>query len=196
MHKTLFLSGEYDKRREFYKTSSPSMDILISSNLERLIFEVSGRDGELTSSRMEQLKCDGKYSLTDKERQLIAKTFVAGYADEDDCAQTIEEVFEELGYLSDTHTAVALKVNEDTAEDNNVVVLSTASPYKFPSSVYQAITGKDIKDAFVAAQKLEEESASPIPSQILNLKQKQVRFTKVIASEDCNNAVLDFIKQK
>lgn len=193
-----FLSGEYDKRREFYKTTSPSMDILISSNLERLIFEVSGRNGELTASRMEQLKVDGKYSLTALERKLIANTFVAGYADEDKCAETIDDVFEDLGYLSDTHTAVALKVREDNADDNgnNVVVLSTASPYKFPSSVYQAITGKVITDAFVAADKLEELSACPIPNQILSLKQKEVRFTKVISSEQCNDTVLQFAKQK
>lgn len=192
-----FESGEYLIDREFYKTISPSMDIIISSNLERLLFEISGRDSVATSNKMNQLKTAKGYRLSDKELKLINNEFEAGYCDEQDCLDTINDIFEEYGYLSDTHTAVALNVafgyGCQSQSKNKMVVLSTASPYKFSQSVLKGITGKMIKDAFVASKKLEEISACPIPEQILSLKDKKVRFSTIVEREDALKSVKQFL---
>lgn len=191
-----FASGTYDANREFFKTISPSMDILISSNLERLIFELSDRDFNLTASRMNELKTQGKYSLTNKEKALAEKEFFGSYADEDECLDTISRVFDDFGYVLDTHTAVAMKVCEDykafTNSSNVKVVLSTASPYKFVQDVLKAINGKAFKDPFRCAEALNEESALEIPSQILTLKEKERRFIEVIERTQTTQKVLEF----
>lgn len=191
-----FLSGTYDANREFFKTMSPSMDILISSNLERLVFELSGRNFELTSERMAELKKFGKYSLSEKERKDLSEEFFADYCDEDECEEQIREEFDENGYLCDTHTAVAFKAAKTylaaCEKPNKMVVLSTASPYKFSQNVLRAITGKAIKDAFVAADNLETVSAAPVPYQIKSLKTKEKRFVKVIDKTETAKEVCDF----
>lgn len=193
-----FADGTYDKNREFFKTMSPSMDILISSNLERLIFELSGRDAKLTKERMEELKKQGKYSITEKELNALEKEYYADFTDEEECMETIRDTFEEYGYVLDPHTAVAVKVKDNfvnfTENGNNTVVLSTASPYKFPESVLKAINGKAPKDAFVSAEKLYSLSAMPIPNQITELKTKPIRFDKVINKEQAKEIVKDFTK--
>ncbi len=192
-----FESGVYDKNREFFKTVSPSMDILISSNLERLIYEESGRNGSLTAERMNRLKKDGSYKITEEQREVLENNFFAGFCDEEECMQKIKEFYDDFGYVSDTHTAVALTVCEeyknysDTAK--KCVVLSTASPYKFSQSVYKAITGKNIKDAFVACDKLYEESACPIPEPISSLKNATERFTSVVEKNEAVQSVIDFV---
>ena len=191
-----FANGTYDANREFFKTISPSMDILISSNLERLIFELSGRDFALTANRMNDLKTQGKYSLSNNEKVLAEKEFFGGYADEDECLDTISQVFEEYGYVLDSHTAVAMKVCEDfsnfTKSSNTKVVLSTASPYKFVQDVLKAISGKTCKDPFKCAELLNEESALEIPNQIIALKEKQRRFTEIIEKSQTAQRVLEF----
>ena len=121
-----FVSGTYDANREFFKTMSPSMDILISSNLERLIFELSGRDTTLTAERMEELKTTGKYTISDKEKEILDQEFFADFTDEEECSDTIADIFEEFGYVLDTHTAVAYDVamgfKDYTGNKNPVVV--------------------------------------------------------------------------
>jgi len=192
-----FASGTYDANREFFKTTSPSMDILISSNLERLIYEFSNRNADLTAKRMQELKKDGKYSVSENERKAIEKEFYAGYADEQDCAETICDYFEEYGYVADTHTSVAVNVANvfinDTNDKNTNVILSTASPYKFAHDVLKSIAGKAPTDAFKAAEKLYEETAAPIPKSLLSLKSKERRFTKVIDRTETVSAVMEFI---
>ena len=192
-----FASGTYDANREFFKTISPSMDILISSNLERLIFELSGRDASLTEERMLELKKCGKYSISEKEKSVLNAEFFANYADEMTCKQTIQEFFEEFGYVLDPHTAVAVDVRNcfvDYSGNNKpTVVLSTASPYKFAHDVLFSLKGKAPNDAFVASDKLALETALPVPEQILSLKSKERRFTRVIEKGETFNAVLDFI---
>ncbi len=191
-----FLSGTYDANREFFRTMSPSMDILISSNLERLVFELSGRNSDLTAERMSELKKFGKYSVTKAERETLAKDFFADYCDEEECEAQIADCFEENGYLCDPHTAVALKAAGVYASTQNserkMVVLSTASPYKFSQNVLHAISGKSVKDPFTAAQTLETLSAAPIPSQISQLKTKEKRFSKVIDKAETVEEVYDF----
>ena len=195
-----FVNGDYDINRKFFKTVSPSMDILISSNLERLIFEISGRNAELTRARMDELKSCGKYSVTIAEKTLIDTEFFGSCCNEQDCLKTIADFFDEYGYVLDTHTAVAVDVYTQYADyvgaDTPTVILSTASPYKFPQSVYKGITGKGVKDAWKAAEKLEEETATPIPEQILSLKQKPIRFSKVVEKDQTDLAVLQFIDSR
>lgn len=192
-----FASGTYDKNREFIKTTSPSMDILISSNLERLVFEESGRNAALTKERMCSLKTSGKYEITEEERERLENNFFAGFCDEEECADKIARFFDEYGYVADTHTAVALSVCDEyenfCESKNKCVVVSTASAYKFPQSVYKAITGKTVKDAFIACDKLFLESACPVPEAITSLKKATVRFDKTVEKGETAKAVLDFI---
>ncbi len=192
-----FASGTYDINREFFKTISPSMDILISSNLERLVFEISGRDANITKSRMEDLKKSNKYSVTKKEKNEMEQIFFADYSEEEDCLSMISQIFDEYGYVLDTHTAVAVDVADTyldySKSDIPVVILSTASPYKFSQSVLKAITGKKVSDAFKAAENLEKETAMPIPNQIKSLKNKDIRFTKIVDKNKTQDAVEEFL---
>jgi threonine synthase len=175
------------------------MDILISSNLERLIFELSGRDTALTEKRMEELKNNGVYKVSKDEKLTLDKEFFAGYTDEEECKETIAEVFDEYGYVLDPHTSVAYDVAMDFIDyennDNPVVILSTASPYKFAHDVLSAIKGKAPVDAFKASEILSQETAAPIPNNILSLKEKERRFTKVIDRNDTVDAVMEFISK-
>lgn len=191
-----FATGEYDTDREFYATMSPSMDILISSNLERLIFELSGRDYKLTEKRMSELKKTGRYEISAEELSKLKEDFDAGYCDEEECREEISGIFEEYGYLADPHTAVALKVCQDLSYGKKTVVLSTASPYKFTQNVLSAISGKRVKDAFSAAEILEEETAAPIPKQISDLRTAAVRFDAVIDKNSTEEVVLKFVSEK
>ena len=175
------------------------MDILISSNLERLIFELSDRNFDVTAKRMTDLKTAGKYKLESKEKTLLDREFSADYVDEDECRETILEIFEEYGYLLDTHTSVAMTVAERFIEysgtKNATVVLSTASPYKFTQDVLKAISGSAPSDAFKAAHILYEQTAAPIPEQLLSLKQKEIRFSDVIEKSKTVDAVMAFIEK-
>lgn len=189
-----FASGNYDKNREFFKTMSPSMDILVSSNLERLIFELSERDGKITEERMKELSEKGTYSVTDNERKAVAVDFFAGYADENECKEEINDFFEEYGYVPDPHTSVALYVAQTFGFKIPTVVLSTASPYKFPQSVLSALSGKTVKDAFLAKDKLFEYTAYPVPIQISALREKEVRFFETVERDDVYGAVKRFLK--
>lgn len=195
-----FVSGDYDANREFFKTMSPSMDILVSSNLERLLFEVSGRNAELTASRMAELKKYGKYSVNKEELASLKKEFYADCADEEECLEEINEFFEEYGYVLDPHTAVAAcvaeKYKEYSGDGRVTVVLSTASPYKFPQNVLKAISGENISDAFKSAKRLYENTACPIPEEILSLKNKEKRFSEAVDKSGTESAVLAFADKK
>ena len=194
-----FSTGEYDVNREFYKTMSPSMDILVSSNLERLIFELDGRDAAATAQKMKSLSETGKFTVTAAQRARLSADFAAGFCDEDVCRETIGNFFEEYDYVLDPHTAVAVGVYDGYACENPVrptVILSTASPYKFSQDVYFALTGKREEDAFLAADKLEKMSAVPVPPQISALKEKTVRFAESAKKEELGEIVLRFAEKK
>ena len=194
-----FKTGVYDINREFHKTISPSMDILISSNLERLLFEVSGRDDKLTAERMKALKTAGKYSVSEKELAALKALFSVGYADDEETKDTIAFAMEEYGYLMDTHTAVAYGVYCDYADETGdrtpTVVVSTANAYKFPADVYEAVSGTRIDDAFEATQKLNEETGEEIPEPLSGLKERPVRFEEVIDRSEIAKKVVDYCKQ-
>ncbi len=174
-----FETGIYDKNRAFKKTSSPSMDILISSNLERLLFEASGRNAAAVTRFMEGLKNEGRYDVGEEARRVIAKDFSAGCAGEEEAFGALFGVFERTGAVIDTHTAVAQAVYDKTKDETVTVVLSTASPYKFPQDVLFAIEpGKTPpKDGFEAAAALSDRTKTEIPGQILALRKAPVRFT-------------------
>lgn len=197
---TDFLStGVYDMQRTFYKTTSPSMDILLSSNLERLVFEVSGRDSKLTQKRMNALKSEGRYCITAEELAAVQETFDGGYADDDECVEAMYDVFVDTGYCMDTHTGCAMKVAVDWFEHNkkdetDMVIVSTANPYKFPQDVLYAMTGNDVKDSFKGIKRLHAATAMAVPKSLLTLRDKPVRFTKCADSGNLFDEVLQFVK--
>lgn len=191
-----FETGIYDKNRAFKKTSSPSMDILISSNLERLLFEASGRDAVAVARFMQGLKKDGRYDVGGEIRSVIAKDFSAGCASEEEAFSALLRVFERTGTLIDTHTAVAQAVY-DRAKDGTVsVVLSTASPYKFPQDVLFAVEpGKTPpSDGFEAAEALSKRTKTEIPGQILALREAPVRFTGSCEKDQMEKALFSALK--
>lgn len=191
-----FDTGDYDVNREFYKTESPSMDILVSSNLERLLFETSGRDAALTAERMQSLKQTGRYSVAQAEMEKIREVFAGDYADDEDSERAISDMFDEYGYLIDTHTAAAYAVAERRELVRPTVIVSTADPYKFAPAVLGALgedaDDKSIEDAFDA---LEQITAMEIPERLKAVFVKSVRFDTVIEPDDIPGYVLRTYKQ-
>lgn len=185
-------TGTYDARREFHKTSSPSMDILISSNLERLVFDVSGENDALCAERMAKLKSEGVYSLTDRETKAMQEVFCAGYATEEDVAQTTARYFDEYGYIMDPHTAVAACVADRFASAAPMVVLSTASPHKFAASVLGFIGEKPTGDEVKDLRKLEEVTALEAPESLISLPKKEKLYTGSIAREQIRDTIAAF----
>ncbi len=177
-----FKTGIYDKNRDFILTSSPSMDILISSNLERLIYEATGSDADKTKALMEQLKTTGSYEITEHMKEALAD-FVPGYASEEEVAQTIHDLYEKTGYVIDTHTAVATTVynayREASEDQTKTVIASTASPYKFAKSVMPAIDKKyEEMEEFERIAELEKVSCVSIPNAIREIMEAEVRHTR------------------
>lgn len=193
-----FETGRYDANRRFHKTMSPSMDILVSSNLERLLFEMTGRNTDEVKRLMKELKENGKYSVEEDLVYDAAPEFIGYYSTEEETKEVIYNVFDEYGYLLDPHTAVAVsaffKFMNEFCDDASSVILSTANPYKFPQSVLEATASTKEDDAFKAIKKLEAFTAAEIPDGIRSLKEKPVRFNKVVEKSEINEAVLDEIK--
>ena len=192
-----FSDGIYYTHRTFFKTMSPSMDILISSNLERLLYESAGRDAGVVNDWMESLKSSGSFSIGAQRLQELRQTFEAGFADDLMTADEINRVYNHSGYLMDPHTAVASHVQREyhakTGDFSQTVILATASPYKFSGDVLAALKGKqavDGLDAFACAEMLEKTTGVPIPRQIKALKTMPVRHQTVCEIEDMQNAMI------
>lgn len=173
-----FQSGTYDKNREFMLTSSPSMDILISSNLERLIYLTAGEDAERTRKFMEELKGGGKYTITPDMQERLAD-FAAGYADERQTAESIRKTYEKTGYVMDTHTAVASHVcdvyREESKDTKKCVIASTASPYKFVQSVTAALEDREAEsDELKLLPRLEELSGVEMPQAVKDILDAEI----------------------
>ncbi len=184
--------GTYNRVRPFNLTLSPSMDILISSNLERLIYEMSGKDDKLVGEYMSALSKDGKYTVSEEIKNKIKEEFYGGCANDEETLKTIGDVFLKYGYLIDTHTAVAMKVYEDykkeTGDDTVNVIVSTASPYKFAAGVLTAIGGNtEEKDGFEILEELSVKSNTEIPTPLASLRNKEVRFSTVCDKEEMKN---------
>ena len=184
-----FRTGTYEVKRNFHRTMSPSMDILVSSNLERLLFETSGRNAKLTAERMQALSDKKEYSITEKELSRIKEDFFGGFANEDDTVDAMYEIFDEYGYPMDTHTGVALAVytkyteKMDKKDNRLTVVLSTANPYKFPQDVLYALSGNDVKDSFKGIKRLNLLTAMKPPRALLDLRYRPLRFKGVVAND-------------
>ena len=174
-----FQTGTYDRNREFVLTTSPSMDILISSNLERLIYKISGEDARKDTDLMTELKTKGSYAITGEMKANLAD-FAAGYATEEQVAKTIHDIYEDTGYVMDTHTAVAATVykayREDSKDDRKTVIASTASPYKFAGSVMSAIDPKyKGQDDFKLIEELQKVSSTELPNAIKEIMNAEIR---------------------
>ena len=181
-----FQTGKYDRKREFILTSSPSMDILISSNLERLIYRIAGEDAGRTKELMEALSSQGEYEITPEMKEKLF-CFEGGFATEEETAQTIRRVYEKTGYIMDTHTAVASCVYEKKAADTGVktVIASTASPYKFTRSVMDAIDKKAYENMsdFELVDELNRISGVAVPGAI-----EEIRSAPVLHDTVCDKS--------
>ena len=176
-------TGVYDRNRDFYPTTSPSMDILISSNLERLLYLASGQNDKLIAEWMNALSSEGRYEIPAELLQSLRRDFAGGCCDEAQTAAAIRAAWEKYGFLSDTHTAVALHVLDEyraqTGDMTQAVVVSTASPYKFAASVLDAVTGSSPANEFDALAALEQATNVACPPPLCGLDKKAVRFTTV-----------------
>ncbi len=180
-----FQTGTYNRNREFILTSSPSMDILISSNLERLIYQIAGRDADKTLAMMKALSNEGEYGITDEMKAKMAD-FVAGYASEEETAQVIKKIFDKTGYVIDTHTAVAASVYEKytaaTGDKTKTIIASTASPYKFTRSVMEALDNScESMSDFEQVDALSRLSGTAIPQAV-----EDIRFAVILHDMVCD----------
>ena len=166
-------TGVYDRRREFFHTASPSMDILVSSNLERCLHLLSGGDYALVADQMGQLQRQGYYRTPESVMKAFRRDFFGGYASDEDCFRAIDGLYRETNYLMDPHTAVAYAVSrayrESTGDNRPMVVLATASPYKFAPDVLRALRQEDAQ-GFAALRRLQEKTGVPIPKNLSELE--------------------------
>ena len=190
-------TGTYDKNRPFYATASPSMDILVSSNLERLLYELSCRDGSAVERYMSALSEKGSYQVPDSVHKELNDVFACGYCSEEDTMKTINETFDKNSYLIDTHTAVAYKVLNEyrnmTKDETISVVVSTASPFKFCDAVLSALGKPYAGTGAMLLQALAEATDQPIPEPLADLKSKKTRFSDAVPISGMKSAVASFI---
>lgn len=191
-------TGIYDRNRKFYTTISPSMDILISSNLERLLFHLSGENDKYISELYSELSKKGRFEVSDEIKAKLKELFYAGFCTEDETRKTIRSTFDSFGYTADTHTAVAIgvynKYIEETGDLSDCVIASTASPYKFPAAVLESLGDKNLyKDEFEMAEALCKKSGLKIPRALSELKKKKPRFTGSVDKSDMLRAVYSML---
>ena len=192
-----FRTGTYDRKRDFILTTSPSMDILISSNLERLIYTIAGQDAQKDVELMTQLKEKGVYEITAEMKEGL-KDFVGGFATEEEVKETIHDTYQKTGYVMDTHTAVAAHVctqyRKDTKDEKKCLVASTASPYKFVRNVMTAIDPKyDEMEDFALIDELEKVSGFPIPNAIKEIRDAEVRHTTECDADQMKETVKNIL---
>ncbi len=193
-----FRTGIYDRNREFILTSSPSMDILISSNLERLVYKIAGADAGKDASFMKSLSETGRYEITGGMREALSD-FLGGFATEAETAEEIKQVYEKTGYIMDTHTAVASHVYREykkaSGDERKTVIASTASPYKFTRSVLTAIDPQyDAMEDFALADELSRLSGVKIPAAIEEIRTAPVLHKTVCEAADMKAVVKRFLK--
>lgn len=188
-------TGIYDRNRDFVTTISPSMDILISSNLERLLYIMCGQNDAQIREWFGKLSSEGRYEVTADIKAKLQGEFAAGFCDDKATMDTIKRIYDKYSYTLDTHTAVAVKVYEDykaaTGDETKTIIASTASPYKFSASVLEAIEGKKPEiDEYAMIDRLNELSGYEIPASLAALKTKPIRFKEVITKEEQKDYVL------
>ena len=191
-------TGVYDRNRPFHNTMSPSMDILISSNLERLLFDLSGENDAQIREYMDALAQSGRYEVSDAIKAALAEQYWGGFCDEAGTSAAIAKYYKEYGYLIDTHTAVAASVMEQyraaTGDKTPTVFVSTASPYKFCDSVLTAIGETPVGDGVELLDQLHEKTGVAIPRRLAELKGKARRFDLTCERPGMDKVVLDFLK--
>ena len=193
-----FRTGSYDRNREFILTSSPSMDILISSNLERLIYRIADQDDKVDAELMRKLKENGSYEITPAMREKL-NDFYGNFAAEEEAAAVIRDLYDKTGYVVDPHTAVAAcvwkKYRKESGDERKTVIASTASPYKFTRSVMEAI-GRDCggKDDFALADELARISGTEVPKAVEEIRTAPVLHDTVVETDEMKAAVKDFLK--
>jgi len=191
-------TGVYDRNRRFYTTVSPSMDILISSNLERLLYHLSGMNDAVINDWFGKLKTEGKYEISPEVKEKISELFWAGCCSDDETKAQIRSTFEKYSYLLDTHTAVAMKVCEDyrreTGDTTKTVIASTANPYKFSGAVYEAIGGSACEDEWQTIAQLEAKTGTKMPAPLAATKNKEIRFTGCVEKQEMPSVVCNFLK--
>ena len=170
------------------------MDILISSNLERLLYDLSGSDDKYIKSLMDELKQNGKYQVNADILAKLKAEFGSGYASDEETSQVIKKVWEKEKYLLDPHTAVAYKVMLEQNLEGKTVVLSTASPYKFCTSVANAVLNITDEDEFKLMEKLYEFTKVPVPENLKNLNSKEIRHSDLVKREDVPKYILEVEK--
>ena len=188
-------TGVYDRNRQFYATVSPSMDILISSNLERLLYIMTDKNDALINEWFGKLASEGKYEVNDAVKAKLKEEFSAGFCDDEQTKATIHAVYEKYSYTCDTHTAVAVKVYNDykeaTGDTTKTVIASTASPYKFSAAVLEAVQGsKSDIDEYDMIDKLAELSKLTVPAALADLRNKPERFSDTIDKTEQKDYVL------
>jgi threonine synthase len=196
-------TGIYDRNRNFYTTISPSMDILISSNLERLLYYLSGNNAPQITKWMQELKSNGRYEIDEPMKHRIKNSFYGGYASEAETMITIKKTFEATGQALDPHTAVGVTVYEryraETGDETPTLFAATASPFKFNASVIEAISGKEAVqglDEFQLLERLNKLTNMPIPPSLAGLKEKPIRHQTVCAKEEMKPVVEKILKIK
>ena len=194
-------TGVYDRNRAFHTTVSPSMDILISSNLERLLYHLSGNDPAFVSRIMADLKEQGKYSIPAGMLAELQQEFYGGFCDDEATKKTIRDLFAERNYLCDTHTAVAVNVYEqylkETGDDTPCVIASTASPYKFAKAVLEAVNnGAELpQDEFAMVEELSRITGTAIPAPLAGLKSRTVLHRSSVEKENMSGFIREFLSR-
>ena len=192
-----FRTGKYDARREFYKTNAPAMDILVSSNLERLVYMMA-QDSQKVKSYMDDLNQNGVYEISSDLLEKIQDVFKAGWLNEDEVLDTIKTCFEQTGYLLDTHTAIGYGVYKEyqktSGDETKTIILATASPYKFADSVYKALTDQNLSE-YQAIEAVYEKTGVDIPKPLVQLDQKEILHQKVIDKDDIIHEISQKIKE-
>lgn len=190
-------TGVYDKNRPFHNTMSPSMDILVSSNLERLLFALTGQDDKAVAGYMKQLNEVGRYEVSADLKAKLQADFFGGFCDEATTSKTIRAVWQQHHYLIDPHTAVAYRVMEDyrkaTGDTRQTVFVSTASPFKFCDNVLKSLDVADIQTGLDALDQLSALTGRPAPAPLAGLRDKAVRFQQHVDKEAMMQVVLDFL---
>ena len=189
-----FETGVYDRRRPFHKTLSPSMDILISSNLERLLYYMSGKDDAYTKQLMDSLNNEGFYEISPELQQSLKELFFAGYSTDEECQQEIKYVFDRYGYVMDPHTAVGYHVMKQYQKEDNscpCILLSTASPYKFSAQVYEALEGIiPSSNEFELMELLSQKTGTKIPKNLADLQDKTIVHTDLAEKDQLKDYIL------
>ena len=197
-----YKTGTYSVNRNLLRTMSPSMDSSLSTNVERLLFEVSGRKSDIIADRMKNLSEKGEYSITQAELKAIRDDFYGGFATEDGTVEAMYDIFEEYGYAMDTHTGVATAVcytyrekEVDEKDRTPLVIISTANPYKFPQDVLYALSGNDVKDSFKGVKRLNLLTAMKPPKCLLDIRYKPLRFKGALTNDlrKIKESVLAFV---